>query len=217
MPKSKLMQLLVKYADEKGTALPPGNIHPVSQKAEKDEDFYYDLQMMLRATINELEGDVSILKSRKFDPEMHKLLVSVWRRLEDFYKMLKPSDPWRAAREALSYLENRHNKSVIENLDFLATHHVSKTNVDFTPNKFMVNPEVRSLKLLHKLEQFLKEKIQESTPAASLQSTVRPPSKMNMPAVRIPILPPINVETPFPSTAPESPESKKRMKEEEVG
>lgn len=214
MPKSKFFQLLAKFAaDQETLALPEGD-DPISF-GKRQEDLGYDLQMKTRLVISEMEHELGLLQQRGFDPEMLKLFSGVRHKLETIYKQSRPQDPVKTARDLIFYLDDRHTKAILSNLEFLAKHHLEKTNVSFKPNPLMVQPKIRGFSLIPKLEELAREVLSVTVKPSELQPTFRPPSRQNTPAVVIPG-PAKLPTTPLPPTKPESPEAK-RLKEEEVG
>jgi len=209
------MQLLIKSAIEEHLTpvLAPEDDPFTFQR--KREELGYELQMKLRMILAELEHELGLLKTREFDPEMLKLYNEVRHRLETIARTMNVANPIKTAREIVLYLDNRHTKAVLENLDFLAEHHLEKTKVPFQSGGLLVHPKVRSFKLIPQLLQFAKEFLTEQSPQ-SMQETVRP-SKGNIIPVTLPGPPAVpSFATPPAPTAPESPEAKKKM-EKEVG
>jgi len=205
MVNPKVLEILRKYSDERDPTAPQ-DISITSADSWKLEKFSHEFRLKLRAVLAELEHNLGLLKLRAFDKDMLKLLFGVWRHLENLYLNFDQHDPYQTARQIVQYLNDKHTKSVIDNLIFLTEHHVKTTNVkDFTPSKTFVNPEVRGLKLLLQLGKFAEEALRQPLPS-SVQQTWRPPSTQSMKAIQVPVLPPIS-SVP---TSPEVPEAKKQ-------
>ena len=184
----KVLELLNKYAEVE--------VSPATSDKREVENFAHELHLKLQAVMADMEHDISVLKMRQFDPDMLRLYTDIWQRLGHISLNFKSYDPYQAAREIVNYVNNKHTKSVIDNLIFLTEHHVKNTNVDFTPNKLLKHPEVRGLKLLLQLSEFANNKLQEPTPA-QFQETFRPPAKINMPVIQ---MPPLKNISPLPET-----------------
>jgi hypothetical protein len=206
MVNPKVLELFRKYADEHDS-MPLKNVNISSIEDEKINKISHELHLKLKTVLVELEHDTSILKMRGFDQDMLKLFTEVWRHLENIYFRFSQFNPHQTARQIVEYLNDKHTKSVINNLIFLTEHHVKTTNVPgFIPGKALINPEIKGLKLLLQLEKFAEEILRQPTLSPS-QPTWRPPSTQSMQAVKIPKLPPLKTITPLP---PE-PSSKKKI------
>lgn len=174
-----LTRLLQKYAEQPPTALvaPENNIHVQSEQLRM---FSEHLQIKLRVLISEMEHDISTLKHRGFDKEMWKMLTGVWMHLVGINQGLTREGPLVAAKKLVDYVRDRGTRAVIDNLDFLAKHHLKKTDVDFTPNQIMVHPEIRSLTLLTSLvdylENYLRSQEMEDKPATPVTPTTTTPT-----------------------------------------
>lgn len=202
MVNPKVLNILRKYADKRDPTSFKDNSTPATIDHEKLEKYGYELHMKFRAVLAELEHDISLLKLRKFDPDMLKLLAGIWHHLEKIFVTFNTENPIPTAHQIVQLLNDRHTKAVIDNLIFLSEHHVQSTNVQYLPSKFMTNPEVRGLKLLLQLK-----KTAENAPGSvappvaptTLQETWRPPSSSSMESVNIPQLPPLRSVTPLPT------------------
>jgi hypothetical protein len=227
MVNPKVLELLRKYSDERD---PTGFVNvntPNTANQEKLENYGHELHMKFRAVLAELEHDASLLKMRNFDPEMLKLLVGIWRHLEKLFVGMNQEQPLKTAHQIVQILNDRHTKAVIDNLIFLAEHHVKSTNVNYTPSKFLRNPELRGLKLLLELKKTAENAPGSIAPVVApevirqtVQETWRPPSSQSMQAVEIPKLPPLRNVTPIPApmlvNQPESPDAKRNQQEQGI-
>jgi len=181
-----------KYADDvkspETMIASPENIAREQQKA----NFAHELQMKMRAVMAEIGHDINVLKERGFDKEMQKLLVEVYNQVQNVFKTFTEKNPFETARQLSAYVNNRHTKAIISNLEFLSEHHIKKTNVSYAPSKWMQNPEARGLRLLLDLTDYVSDQLKTQDPQNAVP-TYRPPSKPDLPA--IPNIP----EAPVPS------------------
>lgn len=144
---------------EKFTALAayqaPVNVEYQNQR-DRLAKFYEHFHGKLRAIINGLDGEIRILKERKFDNKMMKLLVKVHQDLLSIYKETDKDNPYLAATKLVHYVLEGPNKHIIDNLDFLAKHHLQQTNVDFMSGKILQNPQILTLATVKELAEHLK-------------------------------------------------------------
>lgn len=112
---------------------------------ERLAKFYEKLSSDLRHIRNEMGSELGTLKERDFDTEMFRLLAKVYDTLIELYKEIDPEKPYIAAEKIVHYVLEKPNAPYIDNLDFLAKHHLKKTNVDFGAGKTLIHPEMRSL------------------------------------------------------------------------
>lgn len=116
--------------------------------------FYDSFRSELRSTMGQMEGDLATLRERHFDKAMLALLAKVYRHLEEIYQHLTPEKPYKAAEELVNFVNERHQRSVIDNLQFLAKHHLEKTKPEtLAPLPATVRhiTEAKSLSMLKEL------------------------------------------------------------------
>jgi len=140
------------------TAVLPGNLDFKGQRLRFAE-FYDMLKTKLRAIVGEMSGELKTLEVRGFDATMQELLNQTYHHLIAIYRDMEEDDPYAAGKALVEYALRKPHLSVLDNLDFLAKHHLSQTNADFGANSRMVNPQMRSLdrlkELATKAEQFM--------------------------------------------------------------
>lgn len=128
---------------------------PVNNEFQAQRDrlskFYESFNDGLRRVRNEMEHEIGLLKMRGFDRKMLHLMSQVHNTILEIYKTIDPNKPYIAAEKLVRYVTERPSMPIIDNLDFLAKHHIKQTNVDFKPGKFLVHPEIRSFDALKKL------------------------------------------------------------------
>jgi hypothetical protein len=184
MSSLKVLQLIEKYADEVSqptVLLEDSKNHHLHEQMRLNE-FSHSFEMKLRIVISELEHDINILKERKFDKEMLKLLVEVWNAITNISLSLSKYSPYLSAIKLIDYVNSKRTKDIIDNLDFLAQHHLKETNESFTQNMGMKNPEIKGLKLLLNLVSYLENYMKENP----LLEKVKPDPKKEVPTWRPP-------------------------------
>jgi hypothetical protein len=152
--------------------------HNLEYQAERNRliEFYDHFTRQLRIIINEMGSNLGTLKAREFDHKMFKMLGSAYQSLIDIYKEAKENKPYIAAEKLVRYTLERPNNIVLDNLDFLAKHHMQNTNVDFKPSKALRHPEFHSIDDLKRLALELKKYMAENPLiTAPGQSTLPPP------------------------------------------
>ena len=166
MTTQRLIQLADKFADktEYTQILDPNPKTPsksdLDQKFQFQRSQFFKLAEMfrdkLRSVINEMDGDYVALKERDFDPKMLKLFGQVKWHLIEIYKKISEDKPYQSAEKLIEYVNSRHTRAVIDNLEFLIQHHLQQTAVSFTPSQHMENLKVKSLQHLIDLANGLK-------------------------------------------------------------
>ena len=142
MKNQKLFEMIEKFAELSDR--PPANNEFQAQR-ERMAKFYENFSTDLRRIRNEMGSELGTLKQRAFDTAMFRLLAKVYDTLTDFHKQIDPEKPYIAAEKLVHYVLDKPNAPYIDNLDFLAKHHLKKTNVDFGAGKTLIHPEMRSL------------------------------------------------------------------------
>jgi len=90
------------------------------------EDFFFDFYQGLRKSLNEIEGDLSVLKELKADIGTIKMLGRVFHQVNDLAKKATPERPYLAVEELNKWLNDKNNKSIIDNLNFIIDAIISK-------------------------------------------------------------------------------------------
>lgn len=181
----EMAETFVALADEaarEGTVIKTPNQEYQEQRNRLSE-FHDHFTRKLRATINEMGGDMFMLKERRFDPKMFALLSKVYQELITLFKSIQSDKPYRAAEKLVHYVTDRPTKMVLDNLNFLAKHHLQVTNEDFVPSARLQHPQFRSIDDLENLAAGLK-KFMEDNPlivppgAAGSETPTEPPPAM---------------------------------------
>lgn len=148
MKNQKLFEMVEKFA---ALSDRPGTNNEFQAQRERLAKFYDKFSNDLRRIRNELGSEIGTLKERNFDPKMFRLLIKVYHTLIELYKETDPEKPYIAAEKLVHYVLDKPNAPYIDNLDFLAKHHLKQTNVDFKAGPIMGHPEMRSLDELKRL------------------------------------------------------------------
>lgn len=184
----KILEMAEKFvtlADEGTVIKTPHNMEYEDQRNRLSK-FYDHFTRQLRVIINEMEGDLWMLRQRKFDSKLLKALSGVREELITIFKGIQEDKPYRAAEKLVNYVTNRSSKMILDNLDFLAKHHLQVTNEDFVPSPRMQHPQVHSLDALNKLATELKEFMEKNpliVPPGATESEMptRPPPAKERP------------------------------------
>jgi hypothetical protein len=126
--------------------------------------FYDFFHRYLRQVLSQMESDLGTLKGRNFDPNMRRLMVDVYRRLEEIFKKTDERKPYLAAQQLVDYVGDRHHRSVIDNLEFLAKHHLEATTPETAaplPTNVRHIMEAESLPMVKRLVEKLKEHMEQ--------------------------------------------------------
>jgi hypothetical protein len=192
MTSLKLRRMLVKYAEQPpiaGTAvIDPEKDALIDQQRERLTQFAHQLQIKLQVLVAEMENDLHTLKERQFDSNSWKHFVGIWRHLVGIVSTFQEEDPYQTGFKILQYIESPQTQAIIDNLDFLAKHHLEKSRVDFSPHPMLKHPTIRSLQLLLSLAKYVEnymknhpligeEKPITPLPAGTTTPTWRPPAK----------------------------------------
>lgn len=158
MKHQKILDMVEKFAALSGGTVvqnPSDNDYQVQRdRFQRLSDHF---QRNLRAITNEMGGELFLLKERKFDAPMTKMLARVYQVLIDILTIIDHNKPYMAAEKLVHYVLDKPNSAIIDNLDFLAKHHIKQTNVDFQIGKIIRQPTIRSIDALKKLAMQLQE------------------------------------------------------------
>lgn len=174
----QMAEKFVRMAEEgkQGTVIQSPNDIIFTAQRERLARFYDNFTRQLRIIISEMGSDLFTLKNRDFDGKIFKMFAKVYQDLISLSKEIKEDKPYIAAQKLVHYTLEKPNRSLLENIDFLAKHHTKSTNVDFKPTSVLKHPEIRSLDALTKLATQLKEFMtQHPMVEVLLPSTVPPP------------------------------------------
>jgi trans-2-enoyl-CoA reductase len=154
----KVFELANKFAslsDE--TAFLPTN-DPVKTHEHLLSKFQEQLIQKLHRVINDMEGEMAVLKDRSFHPKMTALLNKLYQDLISIYKNIHQRTPYIGARELIDYVLTRPNNAVIDNLDFLIKDHLDKTNeTELQTGKLLQHPQMKSLDALKDLAEYARD------------------------------------------------------------
>ena len=152
MSRQLLEKLAAKFAHEHFEA-------KNNREKEKIESFYYDTVGQLKHIIGEMSGDLLILKEKNFPLDLRQLFGKIYQQIVDLYKEINPEDPYPGTLNFINWANAKHNKSLLENLDFLIQKHLEKNEVSFYGKEVLKQPKVSSisklLKLVPELKQFI--------------------------------------------------------------
>jgi hypothetical protein len=158
------VQKILEMAEKFVTLADEGTPHnqEYQEQRTKLSDFYDHFYRQLRAIVNEMGGDLFMLRERKFDPKMFGIFSKVYQELITLSKSIQEDKPYRAAEKLISYVTDRPTKMVLDNLNFLAKHHLQVTNEDFVPSARLQHPKIRSIDALNALAAQLKKHMEQN-------------------------------------------------------
>lgn len=205
MSSHRIQQLAQKFAN---TTLFDTNQKFQHQRVRLKQ-FAYDLRLKLGMLVREMEHDIGLLRDRGFSKDMHKMYIKLWNDIIGIYKKLDMEKPYSAAESFLTYAKNKHVRDIVDNLDFLAEHHLKKTNVDFKPSPTLEQPQLKSLKLFKNLTQHLEIYLKDN-PLLPVPMTT-PSTSIDIPLLNVKPEPPAPSAGQTDKTFPGVPHAKKEM------
>jgi hypothetical protein len=137
----------------------------------------------LRKVYGELMGDLLTLKERNFDPKMYSLANKVKSEVEKIMKRISENNPHKAGWDLVHYVLEKPNRDIIDNLEFLAKHHLGVTHSEVA-GKFNILPttkyaEINSFRHLKELATEIREYMEQFPPMPVPTSTPPPPLERN--------------------------------------
>lgn len=188
MTPTKVLQYLIKkYAEEapQPTALFEDSEARFKHQRQRMSEFAHQLKTKFRVLIAEMESDIGMLRANRFPQDMQKIFIQVWNHLINIYRNFHEDRSYETASKLVDYVKSRNTRAIIENLDFLAQHHLQN------PNKDAPKTSIKSLKLLLNfadyLENYMKENKLLSNP--KIITPMLPPEQSLSPTWRPPALP----------------------------
>lgn len=131
----------------------------LEKQKETFEDFYYENLGVLKAILNEMSGDLLILKEKELSLDLRQLLGKIYQQIIDLYKDIDPRDPYPGTNHLINWASSKTNKSILENLDFLIKKHLEKSEISFEGKDKLKQPQANSiarfLDLIPQLKQFI--------------------------------------------------------------
>lgn len=99
------------------------------QQKELLSKFYDSFHRKMRTIINQLLGDLFVLTERNFDYNMTKILKKVILDLKRIMETTDTSRPYIAAGQLSSYVLDKPNKPIIDNLDYIIKNYLTNNPV----------------------------------------------------------------------------------------
>jgi len=131
----------------------------MEKQKEMFEIFYYDKVGELKSIINEMSGDLLLIKEKHLHLDIRQLFGKVYQQIIDLYKEIDPQDPYPGTLNLINWANSKTNKSILENLDFLIQKHLEKNETLLYGAKKLKQPQVVSinhfLTLIPALKQFI--------------------------------------------------------------
>jgi hypothetical protein len=176
-----------------------------SQQREHINKFSHKLLGELKSILNEMDGDLLVLREKKIDPNVLTSFKNIKSAILTLFKDIDPMHPYEGTERLIRWAEHRTNKSMLDNLHFIISHYLDTNKEDFVANKYLQPVKSESIKKFQNLLKMAKQYISENPllPDPRLQSTVPPPRLYN---VKEDNIDPIGSQD---LTMPGSPDSKK--------
>jgi hypothetical protein len=144
---------------------------------ERIELFSDNLLRKLRASLNELEGDLFVLKEKKFDKTSWKELGQFWRDLIEIYKKIDEKRPYDGVGKLVNYIKSK--KDWLLKIIPAIRKHLKENEVDFGPSKTLIQARADGLKkvilLVEEMGQYVKKNPLLADPRE--MKTVPPPPR----------------------------------------
>ncbi len=199
MASYNLSKLLAKYADERGiTSFLNDNARFQYQRRHLAE-FSRQFKSRLQIILAEMEGELFTLKEKKFDRSAWRELGKLWNHLGNIARQFNEEKPYLAASELVEFVHSRPTLIAMENIQFLANHHLEKTKESLPNIPGFQHPQIRSLKLLKSLAEHA-DVYMEQNPLMPIPVPTPTPSLVPEPQMLAPVGPeqPTRIEMPIP-------------------
>lgn len=171
MYKSKVIELGEKFAHE----------HNQKWQEQRDrlETFYFDTSRFFRNLINEMDGDLLVLKHKDVHEDVIKMFSKFTHDLLKLYLDIDPTHPYAGMEKLVNWVDSKQTKNLLENLEFLIQTYLKKEKIEFEQTPNMKHPQFSSIQklltIIPKLRNFMVE--HPMLPDPRSVSTVPPPMK----------------------------------------
>lgn len=153
-----------------------------SEQRDRLSKFYHKLISGLNAVANEMDGDYFALKELGLDKETLNVFKNFRANIIELAKQIVPERPYDGTMDLIRWLNDRTNKSIMDNLNFISKEFLKKNQVKFEPTSYLKPVRVESFNklkhLLKEADQFISE--HPMLPDPRMQSTVPPPRLHNV-------------------------------------
>lgn len=173
MTHKKVIELANKFANQ----------HNKEWQAQRErlETFYYDTSKFFKALINEMNGDLLVLKHKDIHPDVIKTFGDTIHKLLSLYLDIDPEHPYAGIEKLINWADNKQTKVLLENLEFLIKEYLFRGKSEFEQTPNMKHPQVQSIKkllaIVPKLRAFMNA--HPMLPDPRSVSTVPPPMKID--------------------------------------
>lgn len=154
MTYKKTQELAIKFAKEVDyIPVKPvyfGDDERFDAQRVKLEEYFYELYPALRRVLSEIEGDILALRTTGIDDGVLKTLGKVFHTLNDFVKRTTTENPYITIEKISEWLNDRNNKAVIDNLNFIIERFLAKNKPEINTHKGVSHLTVNGLKNLIK-------------------------------------------------------------------
>lgn len=126
----KIQKLADKFADRPETIgfrpIYLGDDENIHNQRLRLEEMFHDLYQGFRSSLNEIEGDILALKVMGLDSDTLKAMGKVVHDINHLVKQLNPENPYIVINQLYAWINDRNNKSILDNLDFITKAFVKK-------------------------------------------------------------------------------------------
>jgi hypothetical protein len=163
------------------TTISPDKRPNLNVQFEAQREFGRKFRSQLRRVHGELSGDLLMLKERQFDPKMRLLAEKVKDQINKILLGVRESNPHASGWEFVNYVLGRPARDIIDNLDFLAKHHVQATQpkTEFEIRSPLKIAEVNGFQHLKELAYETKNYMEQNPPLGVPTSSPPPAQQPN--------------------------------------
>jgi hypothetical protein len=129
MSYKKIFKLAEKFEQKLSLARTDARL-PFDRERETLDYFSLELSKRLVGLISEMGGDIRVLKERKLPKEIISLSVEVYKNLLSIYHSISDANPFLAGEALVNYANDRKNKTILDNLQFLIPQYLKKTELN---------------------------------------------------------------------------------------
>lgn len=191
----KVQQLAVKFADRAETiGFKPiylGDDEKFHLQRERLDEFFHQFYLSLRSALSEIEGDILALKQLNADSGVISMLSRVFHQVNDIVRHSSNTTPYDAVNALSNWLNDKSNKSIIDNLNFITSKILEKNKVDFMPGAGITSLKINGLtnlvKQINKAKEYVDSNPMLPDPRDAI--TVPPPGKLKNEQTSVSLLP----------------------------
>lgn len=139
-----------------------------AKNKEKLESFYYDQVNQLKTIIGEMSGDLLLIKEKGLPIDIRHLFGKIYQQIIALYKEIDPENPYAGTLNLIKWIETKHNKDLLDNLDYLIKKYLNKNELNFHSKEILRQPTTTSINKFMQITKQLKKFI-ISNPVIDIQ------------------------------------------------